>query len=269
MNVYIDLTKEFNAGGLRAVISSGQAVVLHRLAIMSKDGDWILKEDDECLAHVLGVLAERGARYRFGAPLDVRWMSGGWSSHFEFCQSVGARHAVPLRVRTDFVTRPARLSAERLEGVWREAEGREVPFVNARDLVEIKKTNREIDYAVIGELARLMSDPRDQFLCSRSPSDLIELADRHPQLASELAERRPLLRFVPEGERRLEEALDAERRELMRANKERLAVYMNATKVWSAAWPELKRQVVGMPLKEAHELVVERAEGVMPFRIEE
>ena len=32
MNVYFQLTQEFNDGGLRAILSSGQAVVLHRLA---------------------------------------------------------------------------------------------------------------------------------------------------------------------------------------------------------------------------------------------
>ena len=34
MNIYLELTEEFNAGRLRCIISSGQAVVLHRLAIM-------------------------------------------------------------------------------------------------------------------------------------------------------------------------------------------------------------------------------------------
>jgi len=43
-NIYLDLTREFNAGRLRVVICSGQAVVLHRLAVMSKDGDWILRD---------------------------------------------------------------------------------------------------------------------------------------------------------------------------------------------------------------------------------
>lgn len=37
MSVYLTLTSEFNEGGLRAIVSSGQAVVLHRLAVMSKD----------------------------------------------------------------------------------------------------------------------------------------------------------------------------------------------------------------------------------------
>ena len=102
MTVYLDLTRQFNAGRLRAVLSSGQAVVLHRLAVMSKDGDWILREEKEALDHVLAVLASRKARYRFGAPLDTRWMAGGWSSHFEFQEN-------GLRIRTDFVTRPPRV----------------------------------------------------------------------------------------------------------------------------------------------------------------
>ena len=83
MSIYLSLTRAFNEGALRAILSSGQAVVVHRLALMSKDGDWILRERPEALHHVLEVLQKRGARYRFGAPLDVRWMEGGWSSHFE------------------------------------------------------------------------------------------------------------------------------------------------------------------------------------------
>ena len=62
VNIYIELTKRFNQGRLRAVLAGGQAVVLHRLAIMSKDGDWILREDEEALTHVLGVLESYGAR---------------------------------------------------------------------------------------------------------------------------------------------------------------------------------------------------------------
>jgi len=43
MNIYVELTRQFNHGRLRAILAGGQAVVLHRLAIMSKDGDWILR----------------------------------------------------------------------------------------------------------------------------------------------------------------------------------------------------------------------------------
>jgi hypothetical protein len=260
MTIYLALTQQFNAGRQRAVICSGQAVVLHRLAIMSKDGDWILREDAEALGHVLKVLSEHEATYRFGAPLDVRWMSGGWSSHFQFRDG-------PVRVRTDFFTRPPRISAARLAELWREQEGREVPFVGLTDLAELKKTNRERDYAVIGELARRMTSASDQLLHSRSARDLIKLARQHPDLVSELSLRRPLLQWAGSGRGRLEQALDAERRDLIRANEARLQAYMTAAEEWAAAWPDVEKRIAGLPLLEAHELIVERAEGALPFGI--
>ena len=102
-NIYVELTHAFNTGGLNAVLSSGQDVVFHRLAVMSKDGDWILREDEEALEFILNVLASRNAVYRFGAPMDLRWLRYGWSSHLEFRRD-------GLRFRTDFVTRSPRLS---------------------------------------------------------------------------------------------------------------------------------------------------------------
>src|SRR5262245_1553953 len=102
-NVYFGMTEELNRKGRIAVLGSGQAVVWHRLAIMSKDGDWILRESEAACERVLEVLESRSARYRPGAPLDVRWLSGGWSSHFEFEDQRGRR------VRCDFFTRPPRL----------------------------------------------------------------------------------------------------------------------------------------------------------------
>ena len=54
-------------------LGGGQAVVLHRLAIKSKDGDWLLREDGETMRQVLSILEGYGATYRFGAPL-ARYM---------------------------------------------------------------------------------------------------------------------------------------------------------------------------------------------------
>lgn len=258
MNIYIELTHQFNAGRLRAVLAGGQAVVLHRLAMMSKDGDWILREDEEALGHVLGVLGERGARYRFGAPLDARWMSGGWSSHFEFSHG-------GLRVRTDFFTRPPRLDADDLARLWESEAGGGVPHVGLRALAELKKTNREKDYAVIGELARKMGDADDQLLYSRSARDLLALASEHPGRAKALAKRRPALLAAEKGLAELEAALDAERRRLIHANEERLARYMASAERWAEEWPRLAKDLKGKPLAEAHRAMVELAEGLLPF----
>ncbi len=263
MNIYQELTAGFNAGRLRAILSSGQAVVMHRLAVMSKDGDWILREDDDALAHVLEVLSDRGAHYRFGAPLDRRWMAGGWSSHFEFPDGA-------LRVRTDFVTRPPRITPSALEELWSKAAARSdlVPFTDVVTLAELKKTNRERDYAVIGELARLIEDPLDGLRLSRSARDLIALAQAYPELVDRAAVRRPALKHVPEGRAALETALDAERRALIHANERRLQRYMDAAKEWAAAWPGIGDEVAGLPLKEAHRRLVAHAEALLPFQVE-
>jgi hypothetical protein len=261
LTIYLELTREFNAGRLRAILSSGQAVVLHRLAVASKDGDWILREDAEALDHVLSVLDRRGARYRFGAPLDRRWMAGGWSAHLEF------RHD-SLRIRTDFVTRPPRISAPDLEGLWREMEGRDPPFVGARLLADLKRTNREKDYAVIGELARIMTDPRDRLLYSRSAQELIGMAGEHPALVRDLAPRRPVLALLGRGRDKIEEALDAERRVAMRQNERRLEAYLAAASAWSSGWPDLARRLEGKPLREAHPILVEEALAKLPARVE-
>jgi hypothetical protein len=257
-NPYLELTREFNRGRLRALVSSGQAVVLHRLAVMSKDGDWVLREDDEAVHHVLAALAGHGARYRFGAPLDVRWLSGGWSAHLEHAHD-------GLRLRTDFVTRPPRISAHARARMWQEADASGLEVVALEPLAAMKMTQREKDYAVIGELARRMGDVRSQLRYSRSSRDLMRLAADHPDALAAVRPERPLLALVREGREILDEALDRERRTLMRADEARLAAYRAAARAWEDIWPAVSREIAGLPLPDAHRIVTGRAEGILPF----
>ncbi len=262
MNPYLALTDEFNRDDVRAIVSSGQAVVLMRLSVASKDGDWVLKETADALSHVLAVLGRHGAHYRFGAPLDVRWMSGGWSAHLEF-------QADALRLRTDFVTRPPRLAPAELAALWEQQRAAAVPCVDPRRLVALKQTGRERDYAIIGELARLLTDPAEQLAASRSVDDLVELAAKHAPVARRLLDRRPLLAHALSGSRdELAAALDAERRVLMAADVRRLDRYASAAAAWAAGWPSLQRELVGFPLAAQHERIVARALGVLPFQPE-
>jgi hypothetical protein len=258
--IYLELTEQFNRNRLRAIICSGQAVVLHKLAVMSKDGDWIVREDQEALDHIIQVLSAHNASYRFGAPLDVRWMTGGWSAHFEFQDM--------FRVRTDFFTRPPRLSRETLARIWKEQQTRVIPFLDPPDLAELKKTNREKDYVIIGELGRIMENPADQLLYSRSARDLIRLAGAYPHLIESLVLQRPLLRMTDRSADELARALDDERRDLIRRNEIRLSRYLRASREWQACWPELNCQIGRMPLVEAHHVVVEHATIHLPFSVE-
>ncbi|MDX1973621.1 MAG: hypothetical protein SFY68_13915 [Candidatus Sumerlaeia bacterium] len=256
-SIYLQLTDEFNQGRLRTVICSGQAVVLHKLAIMSKDGDWILREDTEAAQHVLNVLSRRSATYRFGAPFDLRWLSGGWSAHFEFAHT--------FRVRTDFFTRPPRISSNSLGKIWREMEGRNPPFIDPPELAEMKKTNREKDFVVIGEIARLMKDPAEQLLYSRSARDLHSLAMRYPEMLAQLAGQRPLLLQLNDDPDDIARLLDEEKRQLIRVNEQRLEKYAKAGEKWKQEWPTVCKRVEGLSLLEAHHLIVEAAEKYLPF----
>jgi hypothetical protein len=260
MSVYLDLTREFNAGRLRTVICSGQAVVLLRLAIASKDGDWILREDQEALDHVLGVLEQHGARYRFGAPLDLRWLRNGWSSHFHF-QHQG------MRVRTDFFTRPPRVSAEQLAVLWREQEGQQPPFTGARILLQIKQTGREKDWPIVGQLARLLTDVREQLRCSRSARDILALAEKWPEAATEVARERPALAAIARGFDELRLTLEKERFAAMDADTRRIHSYLAATRALEQAWPATEQATASLPLRAAHRLVVESAERWLPNQV--
>lgn len=257
MSVYLDLTRAFNAGRLRTILCSGQAVVLLRLAIASKDGDWVLREDQEALDHVLATLEARGAKYRFGAPLDLRWHRHGWSSHFEF-------HADGLRVRTDFFTRPPRVSAADLTNLWHEQEGKDPAFTGPATLVLIKQTAREKDWPIVGEIARLMTDPRQQILHSRSARDLIELAAQHPALIASHMAARPALGAIAQGLDALRMELERERFAAMDADAARIRRYLDAASTWEKEWPRVEERIAGLPLRAAHRIVVESAERCLP-----
>ena len=257
MNIYIDLTNQFNDGRLRAILSSGQAVVLHRLAIMSKDGDWIVREDDDSLMYILGVLDRYGARYRFGAPLDARWLTGGWSSHFEFMDG-------NMRIRTDFVSRPPRIAPIRLNEIWKEQERKEFPFIGLVDLAEIKKTNREKDYAVIGELARKIESPELRLRYSRSARDILLACEKDSTSVYRILEKRGIGKEAFESLETLESALDAERRRHMHANERRLALYTLAAQSWAKIWKEIEKQTEDLSLLDAHAMIRNRASGILP-----
>jgi len=110
-----------------------------------------------------------------------------------------------------------------------------------------------------------MAEVEDQILYSRSARDLMGIGEQHPDLMAKLTEQRTLLGVVSEGRDRLEEALDAERRALIRANETRLEAYNNAAEKWRSAWPDVAGEISGLSRLDAHHIVVERADGVLPM----
>ena len=253
-NVYFELTREFNRLGPVAVLSSGQAVVYYRLAIMSKDGDWIVRDTPEACSRVLSVLSERSARYRPAPPLDVRWLCGGWSSHFEFFD------AAERRLRCDFVSRPPRISPSAIETMFQKAAGDDLLVVDREALIRLKQTGRAKDYAVIGELARQLP-PNEEIAWTTDVDRILELAALAGGAAS-----RPSVRAALNGEGRsaVVGALAQEIDEMQRADRGRLAVYERSAEAYLAEFRRLGLN--RLPLARGHEEACRLAEALLPER---
>jgi hypothetical protein len=252
-NVYFDLTEAFNRLGPIVALASGQAVVYYQIAIMSKDGDWVIRETPDACERVIAELDGRGARYRSGAPLDVRWLAGGWSSHFEFMDDRGRR------VRCDFLSRPPRVDRVRIDSVFaRAGHAAGLLAVDIESLIQMKRTQRAKDYPVIGELAARLP-PHREIELTTNPDRLLDLA---PALGADSS--RPAVRAARSGDRRaVVLALAEETDDLQQQDRRRLAQYERAAEAYLQECRSL--DLAELSLSAAHARLCEVAERLLPY----
>ncbi|HEV7506966.1 MAG TPA: hypothetical protein VGS07_18900 [Thermoanaerobaculia bacterium] len=250
-NIYFDLTQELNAEGPIAALASGQAVVFYRLALMSKDGDWILRETPEACARVLAVLAKYDARYRPGAPLDIRWLAGGWSSHFEFFDPEGRR------IRCDFVTRPPRVGPEEVAALF-VPPAEPTLVVGIEPLIRMKRTQRAKDYPVIGELARLLPGEREIEMTT-DPDRILTLAPSYGKGSA-----RPSVKAALAGRPREDIVVELAREldRMQQADRVRLETYRKTSELYMREFQAADIADLGLP--EAHERLCRLAEDRLP-----
>jgi hypothetical protein len=251
------LTTEFNRGRPRVIISCGQACVWYRLSMVSKDGDWIVTEDASALEHVLTVLERHGARYRLGAPLSTRYLAAGWSSHFEFTRD-------QLRMRTDFISRPPRISPQRLRDMWDLAQHQFIPALAIPDLITILRTMRDRDYPIIGALALRLSDPESILRFSIAARSLSRTISEHPAIVKRLTAERPLLAVIASHPEQAAAALMQERLAYMEADRLRIEAYQAALQPWAQRWLKLQPLLADKSLREVHAIVLAEAQGLLP-----
>jgi hypothetical protein len=252
-NIYFELTREFNRDEPVALLASGQAVVFYRIAIMSKDGDWVIRESPEACDRVRAVLAARGARHRPSPPLDLRWLAGGWSSHFEFTDDRARR------IRCDFFSRPPRVVFSRVQKMFGAGATLDrLLVVDPETLVRMKQTQRAKDYPAIGEIARLLPGGLEL----RYTTD----PDRILALASSVAEAvdRPGVLAAREGAGRERVVVELAREidRMQRRDRARVERYLSA----SARYLEEFRvaRIGEMALSEAHQQACALAERWLP-----
>jgi hypothetical protein len=254
-NIYFELTREFNAHGPIAALSSGQAVVYYRIAIMSKDGDWILKETPQACDRILDVLAKKGGHYRAGAPLNIRWLSGGWSSHFEFADERGRR------VRCDFFSRPPRVSRQVVEKLFSKGELGQLLVIDVESLVRLKQTQRAKDYPAQAELARLLP-PELEVELTTDPDRILALASEFGTVSQ-----RASIEAARAGKSRQEvvAALAREVDEFQQLDRKRLADYHRASQIYLDAFRQA--EISQLPLLEAHQMCCDLAVKHLPQKV--
>jgi hypothetical protein len=252
-NIYFELTQEINAERAVVALASGQAVVYYRIAMMSKDGDWVVRETPEACRRVLAVMARHGARYRPGAPLDVRWLAGGWSSHFELLDS-GRR-----RIRCDFLARPPRMSEAEVASLFADpGPPGDLLVVGLEPLIRMKQTQRAKDYPVIGELARLLGPEREIELTT-DPDRILALAPDHGQGSR----RAPVRAALAGGSREavvIELARETDR--LQQEDRARLERYKAVSETYMREFQAAR--IGDLDLPEAHRRLCALAERCLP-----
>jgi hypothetical protein len=139
--------QSLEAHHLAYLLISGQATVLYGAATFSEDIDLWVEPSDLNVQRLRAALKQAGARYhKLTPPLDSRYLEAGHGFHFVF---------EPEPVFLDLLGRPPRCrsfaeaqrNSRRFETDWGK-----LPVMGARDLIELKKTQRLADYPVISAL---------------------------------------------------------------------------------------------------------------------
>lgn len=184
--------RQLKADKVRYLLISGQATVLYGAATFSEDLDiWLCPQDANRQRFVKALRTLRARYYKLTPPLTLSYLRKGHGFHF----------TLPAEDRTDWYLDvmgvPPRAPAFNV--AWRRSIRMKTPWgmapvVGVPDLVELKKTQRLEDYAVISRLVvAIMSrsglKPNHRLACWAvqnifSPALLTELFHQQPWVAT-------------------------------------------------------------------------------------
>lgn len=190
------------------LLIGGQACILYGGAEFSRDLDLMLAADPSALPSLERALAALEADLVAVPPLNADLLERGHAVHFR------CRRLDVAGLRLDIMTRPPRLPE--IDAVWCRRivlalDLGPVAVVALEDLIATKKTQRDKDWATIGELveADIVAhgagpEPGRIGLWlreAREPDTLIELAAHYPEHAKAAVAGRPLLQTALDPDR--------------------------------------------------------------------
>jgi len=253
---YRGLVTKARGRGITCAITSGMACVEFGVAETTKDCDLLCTpESSKKLLDLLSDASLHGQlpsyRGHLTAPLDERWLRGGWTSHFVW-NARGAEAYLDV-----FGVAP------RSSAPWeRELEG----FYACRHTVaEMKRTNRERDWPYATALGAQMIEAGDaRGWLHIFDMDLLLALTRVARPPASLSRRRPVLGLAVSGDSRLRSVLHAEVQFWHELDRVRLGIYQRAVRLYMRAVTRARLPPeVGLVVQ--HETRVRCAEKHLPW----
>lgn len=248
---YKGLVRRARRRKIPCAITSGMACVAFGVAQTTQDCDLLCAPDSAGkFLDLLGNMSLHGClpsyRGHLTAPLDVRWLKGGWTSHFIWRVEDGEAFLDVFGV------------APRGSTPW-EAELNGF-YAGLHTVAEMKRTNRDKDWSCVTILGAQMLERED----SRGwlhiyDEELLLTFSRAKAIPLKLQGQRPLLKLVGLEDSRLRAALHAERQFWHELDRVRLRIYAQAAKPYMLS---VKKSHVppDSPLARQHEVRVHCAE---------
>jgi hypothetical protein len=192
------------ARSVPCLVMGGQACVLYGSAEFSRDLDLVIAAHGDALERLHAALTDLQAQVIAVPPLRLDLLERGHAVHFRCARPDVAG------LRIDVLLCPPRIAD--VAGMWERRVlipipgGAPVPVVALADLVATKKTQRDKDWAMIGQLvdadmvahreAPAAEQVRFWLREAREADQLILLAASFPDRAAEAAPARPLLQLA-------------------------------------------------------------------------
>jgi hypothetical protein len=252
---YEGLVGQLRERGVVCAITSGMACVHYGVAETTKDCDLLCHSSS--FSTVLELLSEvevKGKRcaYRgnLSPPLDARWHSGGWTSHFYW-------DSEPDPAKLDIFGHALRESKPWPKDVFG-------LYAGPHTVAQMKRTNRDKDWPFITSLGVRMIEADDErgWLHIFEMETLFQSLDRH-KCPPDVIALRPALRLAQNRDRQTAGALSAERKLWEELDRSRIHILERHLRPYVSAVRKA-RAGKNLSLGDEHTLRVECASRHLP-----
>ena len=253
---YKGLVTRARARGIPCAITSGMACVAFGVSEATKDCDLLCAPDSAGeLLDLLGEAALGGQlphyRGNLSAPLDARWIRGGWTSHFVWAPADSGAYLDVFGV------------APRSSSPWEtEIQGF---YAGPHTVAEMKRTNRDKDWPFVTALgARMIEMGDERGWLHIYDENLLRTFGKAAKQAADFFKRRPVLELAANKDPNLRAALRAEIEYWHELDRARMRIYEKSVRRYMV---ELRKSRLppnaGLSLQ--HDLRVRCAEKHLPM----